>query len=544
MKLKTLLGLAAAASLAGAIAPLSAQAESWPVVRVATDSNHDLSPPLSELAASEPRATGRHEHKIDRVKPIPRPHVVPGPDGALQSAEMKGPALATSDVIDFAGIGQGDYGFSPDAAPPDTNGVVGATQYVQFVNESIAVFNKADGALLMGPVKGHVIWKGLAGDCSKQDDGDPIVQYDKLAKRWIVTQFFVSGKKYLECVAVSRNSNATGQYYRYAFSYGAHDFNDYPKIGVWPDGWYVTYNIFTDGQAFKGAMACAFDRVRMLKGGAGKQQCVQLSSQYGGLLPADLDGRTKPPLHAPNYLVTYDTNKLQLFKFFVDWRTPANTHLDGPTNIPVPSFTPACGGNGGACVPQKGVPQLLDTLADRPMYRLAYRNFGDHESLVLNQSVTVGKAVGVRWYELRDPGGTPVAYQASTYAPDRTFRWMGSAAQDRYGNLAVGYSHSSTRDFPGMRYAVRSARGALNVLGPEQIILDGGGSQYSSSRALDRWGDYSALTVDPVDDCTFWFTSEYLKTQGIFNWSTRIHAFRTANCKTTTEPEPAEDDGE
>lgn len=532
MKLKTLFGLAAAVSLTGAMAPLVAHADSWPVVRVAKDKGHDLSLPLRDLAASEPRGAGEHEYKIDRVKPIPRPKGMGGPDGALQSeVETNGPLIKTVDGVDFAGVGQGDYGFSPDAAPPDTNGAVGKDQYVQYVNESIAVFNKADGALLMGPVKGHVIWKGFKSDCAREDDGDPIVQYDKMAKRWIVTQFFISGKNYLECVAVSQNSDATGKYYRYAFNYGTHDFNDYPKIGVWPDGYYVTYNIFPDGGSFGGAKVCAFDRASMLVGADATQQCVQLSPQYGGLLPSDLDGSTLPPDGSPNYQVTYDTNKLQLFKFFVDWANPSNTHLDGPTNLSVPAFTPGCGG-GGNCIPQKGTTQLLDSLADRPMYRLAYRNFGDHESLVVNQSVDVPKGMGVRWYELRDPNGTPTVFQASTYAPTKkAYRWMGSAAMDKFGNLAIGYSYSSAKDFPGMRYAVRAASDALNKMGAEQIILDGGGAQ-SGSRGLDRWGDYSALTVDPEDDCTFWFTSEYLKTTGEFNWSTRIHSFKTSKCKT------------
>lgn len=531
MKLNTLLGLAAAATLAGAVAPVAAHADSWPVVRVAKDKAHDLSPPLRDLAAAEPRGAGEHEHKVDRVKPIPRPKYTLSPDGALQASEMNGPLIKTTDGVDFAGVGQGDYGFSPDAAPPDTNGVVGKDQYVQFVNESIAVFNKADGALLMGPVKGHIIWKGLAGDCSKHDDGDPVVQYDKMAKRWVVTQFFVSGKNYLECVAVSKNSDATGQYYRYAFSYGAHDFNDYPKVGVWPDGYYVTYNIFLNGQVFNGSKVCAFDRTAMLTGAAATQQCVQLSPLYGGLLPSDLDGATLPPNGTPNFQVTYDTNKLQLFKFFVDWANPANTHLDGPTNIAVPAFTPGCGG-GGSCIKQKGTTNLLDSLADRPMFRLAYRNFGDHESLVVNQSVDVSGGMGVRWYELRDPNGTPSVFQASTYAPTKAYRWMGSAAQDKFGNLAIGYSYSSGKDFAGMRYAVRAASDPVNQMGAEHNIIDGGGAQIAN---LHRWGDYSNLTIDPEDDCTFWFTSEYLKATGSFNWSTRIHSFRTSKCKTTTE---------
>lgn len=515
----------------GAGAPLAvAHADSWPVIRTAHQVARDVSPPLRDLAAAAGPIKFEHEHKIDRVKPIPRPKLSPQqiqPDGALQT-EM-GPATKITDGVNFAGVGKGDYGFSPDAAPPDTNGVVGATQYVQYVNESIAVFDKTTGDLQMGPVKGHTIWTGFKSDCAKADDGDPIAQYDKAAKRWVVSQFFISGKNFLECVAVSKTSDATGAYYRYAFNYGTHDFNDYPKIGVWPDGYYVTYNIFTNGVSFAGSKVCAFDRAAMIAGDDATQQCVQLTPQYGGLLPSDLDGSTQPPAGSPNFLITYDTNKLQLFRFHVDWANPSNSDMEGPINITVPNFTPACGG-GGACMKQKGTTNLLDSLSDRPMYRLAYRNFGDHESLVVNQSVDVSGGVGVRWYELRDPNGTPSLFQSGTFAPTKkSYRWMGSVAQDKFGNMAAAYSYSSAKDFPGIRYAVRAAADPLGQLQPERIILEGGGSQVGG---LDRWGDYSALTVDPEDDCTFYFTSEYLKTTGSFNWSTRIASFKFPKCKT------------
>jgi hypothetical protein len=520
-------------ALVGLTAPLSvAHADSWPVVRTAHQVARDVSPPLRDLAAAAGPIVADHEHKIDRVRPIPRPQVTPGqerPDGALQSEQ--GPAAKIIAGVNFAGVGQGDYGFSPDAAPPDTNGVVGATQYVQYVNESVAVFDKISGAVQLGPVKGHTIWAGFKSDCAKHDDGDPIAQYDKAAKRWILSQFFVSGKKFLECVAVSQTSDATGAYNRYAFSYGTTDFNDYPKIGVWPDGYYVTYNIF-HGQSFAGGKVCAFDRTAMLAGNDATQQCVQLSSQFGGLLPSDLDGSRQPPAGSPNFIVTYDTNKLDLFKFHVDWANPANTDLEGPTIISVPSFTPACGGF-GACMKQKGTTQTLDSLADRPMYRLAYRNFGDHESLVVNQSVegaSGSASSGVRWYEVRDPNGTPTLFQSGTYEPtSKAFRWMGSAAQDKFGNMAVAYSYSSANDFPAIRFAGRLAGDAAGKLEAEQSILEGTGSQINTA---NRWGDYSALTVDPEDDCTFYFTSEYLKTTGSFNWSTRIASFKFPKCKT------------
>jgi hypothetical protein len=435
--------------------------------------------------------------------------------------------------LNFAGVGQGDYGFSDQYAPPDTNGAVGATQYVQWVNTYFAVFNKSTGAIAAGfPKAGNSVWAGFGGGCQTNNDGDPIVQYDKAAQRWILTQFSVSTTPYLQCVAVSTTSDATGSYYRYAFSYGTTQFNDYPKLGVWSDGYYITYNIFNNGQTFAGSKACAFDRTKMLAGDpTATQQCFQLSSSFGGLLPSDLDGTTAPPAGSPNYFMNFGSNSLNLWKFHVDFATPANSTFTGPTNIPVAAFSAACSG-GGTCIPQPNTNNKLDSLADRLMYRLAYRNRAGTESLVVNHTVKVSgnkraEVDGVRWYEVRISNGTPSIFQQGTYAPDSTSRWMGSIAMDKFGNIALGYSASSSSVLPSIRYTGRLATDALGTMQAENIIQAGGGSQTST---LHRWGDYSAMTVDPVDDCTFWFTSEYLKSSGSFNWSTRIASFKFPGC--------------
>ena len=466
--------------------------------------------------------------------------MVPGggpqlPDGALQATA--GAAVATTAGLGFAGVGQGDYGFSDQYAPPDTNGAVGATQYVQWVNVDFAVFNKSTGALVLGPIAGNTVWKGFGGGCETNNDGDPIVQYDKAAGRWILTQFSVSTTPYLQCVAVSTTSDATGTYNRYAFSYGTSQFPDYPKLGVWPDGYYITYNIFNNGTTFAGSKLCALDRTRMLTGAAATQQCFQLSTSFGGVLPSDMDGTSAPPAGTPNLLMNFGSNSLNLWKFHVDWTTPTNTTLNGPTNIPVAAFTAACNG-GGTCIPQPNTREKLDSLADRLMYRLAYRHFADgHEALLVNHSVTAGTSVGVRWYELRNAPGstmasaTPVVFQQGTYAPDSTYRWMGSIAMDGSGDIAVGYSASSTSLNPSVRYTGRVPGDALGTLAAETVLKAGTGSQLAN---LSRWGDYSAMTVDPVDDCTFWYTNEYLKANGTFNWSTWISSFKFPNCGSTT----------
>src|SRR5258706_14856863 len=263
----------------------------------------------------------------------------------------------------------------------------------------------------------------------------------------------------------------------------------------------------------------------MLSGAAATQVCFQQGSAVGGLLPADLDGLTAPPAGSPNYQICFGTSSLQLYKCHVDFTTPANSTYTGPTNIPVAAFSPLCAG--GTCVRQPSGNQL-DSLADRLMYRLAYRNLGSHESLVVNHSVVAGTTGGVRWYEIQNPSGTPVVAQQSTFAPDASYRWMGSIAMDQAGDIALGYSVSSTTVNPSVRYAARLASDPASTLGAEVSAVAGTGVQSGSS--LTRWGDYSAMTVDPVDDCTFWYTQEYMKTTGAFNWNTRISTFKFPTC--------------
>jgi hypothetical protein len=493
-------------------------------VEVSAAVQHDLSAPLSSIPPQMPRS-GQHEKPVHPLPLAPAEEFQADP--VVQTST--GPAVSTTAGLSFAGVGDGDYGFTPDAAPPDTNGAVGATQYVQWVNESFAVFDKSTGALVHGPVAGNTLWTGFGGGCETNNDGDPIVQYDKIAGRWILTQFSVSTTPYLQCVAVSTTSDATGSYNRYAFSYGNTQFPDYPKLGVWPDAYYITFNIFNNGTTFAGAKLCAYDRTSMLAGAAATQQCFQLSSSFGGVLPSDLDGATLPPTGSPNFMINFGSNSLNEWRFHVDFATPANTTLTGPLNIPVAAFTPAC--NGGSCIPQPGTKTTLDSLADRLMYRLAYRNFGTHEALVVNHSVKASggkhsQVDGVRWYELRTPNAASV-FQQGTFSPDSNNRWMGSIAMDKVGDIAVGYSVSSSSLFPDIRFTGRVPTDPAGTLEAENVILSGAGSQTGN---LHRWGDYSAMSVDPGDDCTFFYTTEYLKVSGSFNWSTHIASFKFPGC--------------
>jgi Putative Ig domain/Fibronectin type III domain len=511
---------------------LAAPPSSTGAVDVSAAVAQAVSPPMRNLGPTAPSAANLRERPLRLVGPGSSPNQ---PDGALQTTA--GPAVATTRGLSFDGVGVCGAG-AGCWAPPDTNGAVGATQYVQWVNTAYAVFDKTTGAEIGIPIAGNAIWASLGGSlgggCATNNDGDPIVQYDKIANRWILTQFSITGANgtsipYLQCVAVSQTSDATGAYYLYAFGYS--QFPDYPKLGVWPDAYYVTFNMFTS--TFVGPQVCAYHRAAMLTGAAATQQCFQLSNSYGAMLPGDFDGTILPPSGAPNPVLSLGTNSLNLWRFHVDWTNSANTTLTSPINVPVASFSRAC--NGSNCVPQPSTSQKLDSLGDRLMYRLAYRNFGDHESLVVNHSVSVGGNLfksgvsSVRWYELRNvTSGTPTVFQQGTLgASDGIHRWMGSIAMDQVGDIALGYSASSGSVYPSIRYTGRVPTDALGTMEAESIVQAGSGSQLQN---LSRWGDYSAMSVDPVDDCTFWYTNEYLKTSGTWNWSTRIASFKFPGC--------------
>jgi len=299
---------------------------------------------------------------------------------------------------------------------------------------------------------------------------------------------------------------------------------------VWPDAYYITFNMFA-GNSFAGSEACAYDRAKMVAGQPATQICFGPTSSIASALPSDLDGSTAPPAGSPAFFVNLQTTTtLNLFKFHADFISPSASTFTGPTTLTVPGFTAACN-NGAACIAQGGTKQKLDSLSDRLMYRLAYRHFGDHEAMVVSHSVSTGhnKPSAVRWYELRSPGnGNFSVFQSGTFSPNTLSRWMPSVAMDKVGDIAVGYSLSSSTTTPAIGYATRTAADPAGTLANEVIFKQGGGSQLTG---LNRWGDYSAMTIDPVDDCTFWFTSEYLKANGTFNWSTQITSFKVVGCQ-------------
>src|SRR5437763_8912764 len=526
-----------------------------------TGPHHDVRPvkavhtrPLRQLPMIPPDLAVRREvHEPARPKPP-----TDTPTGGVTQT-FAGPVLSapTPTGVSWDGVGVGLAGFVPNFNPPDTNGRVGATQYVQWNNASFAVFNKTNGALLYGPAAGNTLFQSLGGACAEHNDGDPVVAYDILAGRWILSQFVVGASPEFshQCVAVSQTQDATGAYYVYDFVTDPANFVDYPKIGVWPDGYYMSGHVYNPtGTAFLAGRIFVFEREKMLKGLPARQLQADLKRYSNkpqfGFLPSDLDSLTPPPAGEAAFVIgphPTSTNRLASARVAVTWggapRIRLTESLIAQTwGIP-PCVKDTDAGDHRDCVPQPAPAtpgDYLDNLDFRLMYRLAFRNFCGNplqESLVGNVTVNGGNSKpshgAIRWYEFRNAGSsttTPTVFQASTYDPDSAYRWLGSIAMDKDHNIALGYSKSSLSIIPGIYITGRLSTDAPNIMGAEATVFAGSGVQLNSAQAGNRWGDYSAMTVDPVNQCTFYYTNEYLPTNGGFNWATRIASYRFPSC--------------
>jgi hypothetical protein len=519
----------------------------------------DTSPPLRTLK-SKPSSSVKMGEVMERENfKLPRnsPPQFAAVDPVVQ--HYFGPLAMPAPILTFEGYKQQDnYNNNNNTGvlPPDTEGDIGPNHYFQWNNIGIRIFDRS-GNTVYGPVNGNTMFtvtnttNPAAAACAAQNDGDPIVLYDTMAGRWLASQFAVqntgTGPSY-ECIAISKTDDPTGEYYRYAFLVSETLFEDYPHFGVWPEAYYMATNEFSSLVTFAGAGFYAFDREKMLAGDpTATMQYYHVDAPSGGFLPSDLDGPTPPPAGSPNFFLAADdewqaapADRLTMYKFHADFDTITNTTFVGPIVLATAPFDgDLCTAAREACIPQPNTTQRLEAISDRLMYRLAYRNFGTHESLVVNQTVdATGTGIaGVRWYELRSPNSSPYIHQQSTYAPDANHRWMGSMSQDRHGNMALGYSVSNGTDlFPTIRYTGRLVTDPLNEMSQgETTMYPGGGSQTHSS---GRWGDYSMMGIDPVDDCTFWYTQEYMPVTSSAGWSTRIGAFKFPGC-TETEPPTA-----
>ena len=497
-----------------------------------------LSPPLREIP---PIQVTRDPGKPRDRKWLPYKGALPGAaparqaDGALQSAPGVNAPNATG--INFDGLS------ANGSAPPDSSGRVGPNHFVEWINTVFAIYDKA-GTILYGPASGNTLFTSLGGVCSAFNNGDPVVQYDGLADRWVLTQFVVNAPAPAfshQCVAVSKTGDPLGAYYLYDFPTDATNFVDYPKWTTWTDAYYMTAHLFNAaGNAFLGAPLYAFDRASMLAGLPAAFQSVNLdpTGNVFGHLVADLDGLTPPPPGSPAYVFApaapdWDGTATPGLHFW----TAASTWGGSPTltvtpkaDIPTAAYNTNLCGFSRSCIPQLGTTQLLDSLTGQLMFRAAYRRVGATESVLVSHTVNAlvppANQAAFRWYEIRTPA-TPTIFQQGTYAPTTANRWVSSIAMDEVGNIAAGYSISDATMFPSINITGRQTFDALGTLGSEISMFAGLGAQ---TGGLNRWGDYTQMSVDPRDGCSFWYINQYQPASGSFNWRTRIGSFRFPNC--------------
>jgi hypothetical protein len=537
----------------------------------------DVSKPLRELAKATPSKAPPRQHsageRVDRNLGVEGAGVSQlATGGASGSAGAQAAAIAAP-ITNFEGLSNQDnfnvLGFRVN--PPDPVGDVGPNHYVEMINLVFAVYSKS-GTKLLGPASLGSLWAGFpVTDCAN-NAGDPIVVYDQFSDRWLLSQFTSVGPKYWNCIAISQTGDPTGAYYRYAFITqddpdlaGGTFFPDYPKYGVWKDSYVLTTRDFGEVDEY-GISVYALEKNKMVEGDPNARavqffldsRVVPLEDIGDGLLPADVDGKTKPKQDVPIPIVgTQDddftaygatVDALNIWELDVHWN--ANADADATlvlaTQLPVAEFDSVypCNGVPGIardCLPQPGIvntAQFLDILSyrQRPTWRLAWRAFKDYDSMVTNQSVEAAPNVaGARWYEIRrGEAGTYTVHQQGTYAPaDGVHRWMGSIAQDKNGAMALGYSVvNATTVFPGIRYTGRVSTDPLGQMPQgEGTIINGTGVQTTVN---SRWGDYTSMNVDPVDDCTFWYVNEYYTAAGQASspagWQTRIASLKLPGC--------------
>ncbi|NJC97675.1 MAG: hypothetical protein FIB03_15290 [Anaerolineae bacterium] len=545
----------------------------------------DVSPALRDLAKkpAPQRPDGQDAEPLD-IRPDRGPvfgdNGFSG-DGAVDAAGpsaklgVNSAATISTPIANFEGMRYQDnfnvFGFRVN--PPDPVGDVGPNHYVEMINLVFGVYDK-QGNLLLGPVDTGTLWAGFAVPDCTDPSGDPIVLYDQFMDRWLLSQFTTSGlsdptRPFWNCVAISTTGDPTGSYYRYAFeTENFQFFPDYPKYGVWTDSYVITTREFGPTVEY-GIGVYALEKNKMVNGQPARAVSFFIDGNDpdllplvgDGLLPADIDGKQKPP---PNsripivgtqddsafYGATFDA--LNIFDLEVKWKAIPSASLVLAAQLPVASFDSIfpCGPTSRDCLPQPGITnpaQYLDILSyrQRPTWRLAYRNFKGYETLVTTQTVEALPGVaGMRWYEIRRTDGNTVypaggstysLYQQGTYAPgDGVHRWMGSVAQDWQGNMALGYSVVNGVDvYPGIRYTGRLAGDPLGTMSlGEGIIVNGTGVQTTTN---SRWGDYTSMNIDPVDDCTFWYVNEYYTAAGqassAAGWQTRIASFKLPGCE-------------
>ncbi|GAB4198190.1 MAG: hypothetical protein Tsb002_32940 [Wenzhouxiangellaceae bacterium] len=523
------------------------------------------SPALSELLRIDAAKTAKGEKPVISDGEI-NPHVIPDSiriNGALDNnapppergVNPVSSTRAPSALLSIEGYSNDDNAalLGGRIAPPDTNGDVGRNHYVMYVNLGWVFFNKTNGSVAGGPFPGNIFWQGFGGVCETQNAGDPIVLYDHLAGRWLFSQFtgtaIADGH---QCVAISDGENPAGPYTLYDFIVSPSAFNDYPKISVWPDGYYMTTHEFVGAPffTFAGVNLTVFDRASMLAGNpnAGFIQFTTTTSgdelEFGALA-GHLEGPATPPNGSCNYVVhasdveTFGLPGADRYRFWeacVNFNNPAASTLNQINSVGVPAFDKNLCGFNRNCIIQPGT-QRLDSLAAMTLYRFSLRYFANEGVLksITTTNVDVGAdRAGVQWIGF-DINPTTNATSLSDGGNllgtidfnDGESRWMGSATLDQDGNVGIGYTRASASTFPSVYFTVHE-RGvdAPGAVQQESVCINGTGSQTGTN----RWADYASASIDPVDQCTFWIANEYVETTGNFNWNTRVCSFRIPSC--------------
>jgi hypothetical protein len=501
----------------------AAQKVSGPVVSEAV--YFDVSPPLREVVRT--LHVTKFQKEAEKIfwnyfKPDQNPpsYFSEQPDTVLQRSS--GVKEGDTIIRNFEGTANVNTGI-----PPDTHGDVGPNHYFHVVNLSFTIFDK-NGNTLLGPVATAAIWSGMPYTYAS---GDAIVLYDEQADRWVISQLclpnFPLGPNIM-MLAVSQTPDPEGSWYRWEYSFD--QIPDYPKISVWNDAYYFSCNLFTNVSNYMGIGAAALDRDAMLAGDPGARMIlfklleIMQNTFVFSALPGDCDG-IFPPAGTPGYFAYINRDSyLGIYEFSTNWANPPASSFGNLHQVNVSPFTMS-----NMKVVQKGSSIKLEPVSDRLMQRLQFRQFDDHQSMVVNHSIKVGNHYGIRWYELRRTYGNWSLYQQSTYTPDTNSRWMGSIAMDASGNIALGYSISGDSTYPSVRYSGRMKNDPLGQMTiPERRIIDGGGTQTHFSGNVSRWGDYSSMTVDPVVPSTFWYTQEYYPETSDIGWHTRIASFSFA----------------
>lgn len=520
-----------------------------------------VSPKLKDIKAPEPLDTKRKpdrnpkyqalRDKINkRVRFAVENPLAKNTDEALQKSAKANSNNPNTNALtaSFDGVGTAEntsVGFGL-LSPPDPVLSVGPNHVVQMINLVHRVYDKSGN-----PLTPALKFSQIAS--TSTDDGDPITLYDHIADRWVLLQFsslFTSGRESL-IFCVSQTNDPTGAYNIYEFrTTGV--FPDYPHVGIWNNSYIVTtHNFNQSGTAYLGQGYWAFDRNKMLNGESTANGVGFNDATTGGYLPVSFEGFKTPELNSQPTFVTFNadefggTDELQLRTMTPNFTNPASSTISTVTTIPVAAFDARS--PSGSPIEQQGTTAGLDAIADRMMSRIIYRRFDDYESLVMNYAVNVSGVnptsaatyqAATRWYELTraTPSSPWTVNQQSTYSPTAISgstginRWMGCAGIDQRGNIGLAYSRSSTTNFPDIYYAERKKTDPVGTLGAEQLFHASTGSQTSSG---GRWGDYSAMTTDPTDEETLWFTAEYYATTASVAFKTRIGSFKVNDPVTT-----------